>query len=160
MRERINPAAPPLRLRSALELGEWVGRELPPGVWTSVTQDDVARFVALTGDGNRIHAADATGSDEPGARRPVVPGQLLLALIPGLLQALYTVEAGYGVVAGLRAVRFRIPVHPGDEFRLRARILRVRQHPVFVQVETDCLLELANGRRAVTSQRSDLFYPD
>lgn len=160
MREQISPAAPPLRIKSALELGEWLDRELPPGAWTSVTQDDVARFVALTGDGNRIHAAEAGGSDEPGARRLVVPGQLLLALIPGLLQALYTVEAGYGVVAGLRAVRFRIPVHPGDEFRLRARILRVRQHPVFVQVETDCLLELANGRRAVTSQRSDLFYPD
>lgn len=159
MREQINPAAPPLRFKSAMELGEWVDRELPPGVWTSVTQDDVARFVALTGDRNRIHIAEAGGSDESGARRPVVPGQLLLALIPGLLQAVYTVEAGYGVVAGLRAVRFRIPVHPGDEFRLRARILGVRQHPAFVQVETGCLLELANGRSAVTSRRTDLFYP-
>lgn len=159
MREQISPVAPPLRLQSALELGEWRDRELPPGAWTSVTQDDVARFVALTGDRNRIHTAEAGRSDESGERRPVVPGQLLLALIPGLLQALYTVEAGHGVVAGLRAVRFRLPVHPGDEFRLRARILRVRQHPAFVQVETDCLLELANGRSAVTSQRTDLFYP-
>ncbi len=157
MREQISPAAPPLRIKSALELGEWLDRELPPGAWTSVTQDDVARFVALTGDRNRIH--EERGSDEPGERRPVVPGQLLLALIPGLLQALYVVEAGHGVVAGLRAVRFRIPVYPGDEFRLRARILGVRQHPAFVRVETDCLLELANGRSAVTSQRTDLFYP-
>ncbi len=159
MRQQINPVAPPLRLKSALELGEWLDRELPPGVWSSVTQDDVARFVTLIGDRNRIHTTEAKGGDETNARRPVVPGQLLLALIPGLLQALYTVEAGHGVVAGLRAVRFRNPVYPGDEFRLRARILGVRQHPAFVQVETDCILELTNGRSAVTSQRTDLFYP-
>ena len=93
----------------------------------------------------------------PGAKT-IVPGQLLLALVPGLLQEAYQVTGkGQGQVATIRNVRFRHAVHPGDTFRLRARLTLVRQRQHFVQVDTMCDLELVSGQRALTSQRTDVF---
>jgi 3-hydroxymyristoyl/3-hydroxydecanoyl-(acyl carrier protein) dehydratase len=60
-------------------------------------------------------------------------------------------------VAAIRAVRFRRAVHPGDAFRLRARLKLIEQRPRFVQVDAACDLELMSGQRALTSQRTDVF---
>ena len=88
-----------------------------------------------------------------------MPGQLLLALVPALLQEAYVVvDAAQSRAAALRAVRFRFPVRPGDVFRLRARLTLVEQRPRFVQVDASCDLELKSGQRALTSQRTDVFF--
>lgn len=148
----------PLRVAHALDLAASVDIALPPSAWTRVTQLQIDQFVALTNDANWIHTdADRVARAYAGAAT-IVPGQLLLSLLPGLLREIYIVEKGRGLVAGLRAVRFRTAVHPGDEFRLHARLTRVQQQPAFVQVETACRLELRNGRSAVTAQRTDIFY--
>jgi acyl dehydratase len=124
-----------------------------------VTQDEVNRFVALTGDTNWIHTDVARAAREGESGRTVVPGQLLLALVPALLQEVCVVASeAASYEAGLRAVRFRQTVHPGDAVRLRARLTRVAQRPRFVQVDAECDLELASGQRALTSRRTDVFF--
>ena len=116
--------------------------------------------MALTNDPNWIHTdANRMARVYDGAAT-IVPGQLLLSLLPGLLRDIYIVNEGRGLVAGLRAVRFRKPVHPGDDFRLHARLTLVQQKPTFVRVETACRLELKSGQSAVTAQRTDIFYAD
>ncbi len=135
-----------------------VGRDVAPGRWIAVTQDEIDRFVALTGDRNWIHTDVARATRELPETKTIVPGQLLLALIPKLLQELYTVTGGaQGRVAAIRAVRFRRAVHPGDMFRLRARLTLVRQHPRFVQVDASCDLESTAAQTILTSQRTDIF---
>ncbi|MGN6307979.1 MAG: MaoC/PaaZ C-terminal domain-containing protein [Xanthobacteraceae bacterium] len=158
-REQASPGVgTPLRVASAIELAAVVGREFAPSRWLAVTQDEIDRFVALTGDRNWIHTDVArTARELPGAKT-VVPGQLLLALVPGLLQETYQVTGSeQGQAATLRNVRFRHAVHSGDTFRLRARLTLVKQRQRFVQVDTMCDLELASGRKALTSQRTDVF---
>jgi acyl dehydratase len=151
--------ATPLRVTQAIELAAFVGREFAPGRWLSMTQDANDRFVALTGDRNWIHTDVARATQALPAARTIVPGQLLLALVPTLLQEAYAVTGPeQGMVAAIRSVRFRQPVHPGDAFRLRARLTLVERRKHFVQVDTACDLELMSGRRALTSQRTDTFH--
>lgn len=148
-----------LRVARAMDLAAFVGAELAPGRWRSVTQDEIERFAALTGDRNWIHTDVDRARRELAAGTTLVPGQLLLALVPALLQEAYAVTgAETGRAAALRAVRFRCPVRPGDLFRLRARLTLVQQRPRFVQVDAACDLELGTGERALTSRRTDVFF--
>jgi acyl dehydratase len=149
-----------LRVERAIDLAAFVGRELPPGSWQAIAQDQIDRFASLTGDRNWIHTDVARAARELEGGRTIVPGQLLLSLIPALLQEIYVVAgAGNSRVAGLRAVRFRQPICCGDEFRLHAQLILVRQRPRFVQVDTNCRLDLRSGSPAVTAQRTDVFFP-
>lgn len=147
-----------VRVARAIDLAAYVGVDLAPGRWRTVTQEEVDRFVELSGDANWIHGDVARAARDLDGGRTVVPGQLLLALVPGLLQEVYVVAAADSREAGLRAVRFRHAVHPGDAVRLRARLTRVVRRPRFVQVDAACDLELASGRRALTSHRTDVFF--
>jgi acyl dehydratase len=149
-----------LRVERAIDLAAFVGRGFPPGSWQGVTQDQIDRFASLTGDRNWIHTDVARAARELREGRTIVPGQLLLSLLPALLDEIYVVTgAGNSRVAGLRAVRFRQPICCGDEFRLHAQLTLVRQRPRFVQVDTDCRLELRSRSPAVTAQRTDVFFP-
>ncbi|MFK4583802.1 MaoC/PaaZ C-terminal domain-containing protein [Bradyrhizobium ottawaense] len=148
-----------LRVAQAIDLAAFVGTELAPGRWRSVTQDEVDRFVALTGDRNWVHTDAERARRELDGGTTIVPGQLLLALVPALLQEAYVVSgAGQSRAASLRAVRFRHPVRAGAVFRLRARLTLVKQRPRFVQVDASCDLELGSGQRALASQRTDVFF--
>ena len=148
-----------VRVARANELAAFVGTELAPGRWRSVTQDEVDRFVALTGDRNWMHTDAERTRRELDGGTTVVPGQLLLALVPGLLQEAFVVlGVAQSRAAALRAVRFRYPVRPGDIFRLRARLTLVERRSHFVQVDASCDLELNSGQRALTSRRTDVFF--
>ncbi|MET4117775.1 acyl dehydratase [Bradyrhizobium sp. JR4.1] len=147
------------RVARAIDLAAFVGTELAPGRWRSVTQEEVDQFVVLTGDRNWVHTDVDRAMHELDGGTTIVPGQLLLALVPALLQEAYVVVgAAQSRAATLRAVRFRFPVRPGDVFRLRARLILVEQRPRFVQVDASCDLELKSGQRALTSQRTDVFF--
>ena len=148
-----------LRVAQVIDLAAYVGTELAPGRWRSVTQDEVDGFVALTGDRNWVHTDTERARCELAGGATIVPGQLLLALVPALLQEAYIViGAAQSRAAALRSVRFRYPVRPGDMFRLRARLTLVEQRPRFVQVDVSCELELNSGQCALTSQRTDVFF--
>lgn len=148
----------PLRVTNALELAAHLDRDFVPSRWLAVTQDEIDRFVALTDDRNWIHTDVARAVRELPGAKTIVPGQLLLALVPGLLQETYQVTGSeQGQAATIRNVRFRRAVHPGDAFRLRARLTLVKQRRHFVQVDAVCDLELVSGEKALTSQRTDVF---
>lgn len=149
----------PLRVPHALDLRALVGVELPPGRWRSVTQDDVDRFVALTGDSNWIHSDTDRAASELDTASTIVPGQLLLALVPALFQEVCVVSGSWqSRVASLRKVRFRRVVRPGDRFRLCACLTLVEPRRGFVQVDTACDLELICGQKALMSRRTDVFF--
>ena len=150
-----------LRVAQAIDLAAFVGTELAPGRWRSVTQVEVEQFVALTCDRNWIYTDVERASRELDGGTTIVPGQLLLALVPALLQEAYVVAgAAHSRAAALRAARFRYPVRPGDRFRLRSRLTLVERRPRFVQVDASCDLELNSGQRVLTSQRTDVFFDD
>ena len=148
-----------IRVASPMDLAALVGAEFAPGGWRSITQDEVDRFIELTGDRNWIHTDTQRAERELDGGATVVPGQLLLSLVPTLLQQAYVVtNPVQSRAAALRSVRFRRAVHPGDAFRLRARLTRVEKRSRFVQVDAACNLELMSGQLALTSERTDVFF--
>ena len=157
----VSQRGAPLRVASAAALVALVGSELAPGRWRSVTQEEIDAFIAVTGDRNWIHCDTARAARELVDGKTVVPGQLLLALIPGLLQEIYVVEvAPKAYAVALNRVRFRHMVHPGDMFRLSAVLDKVTERSAFVQVDVRCRLELMSGKRLLTMERSDIFLTD
>jgi acyl dehydratase len=147
-----------VRVTSPMNLAALVGTEFVPGHWRSITQGEVDRFIELTGDRNWIHT-DTQRAERELDGQTIVPGQLLLSLIPTLLQQAYVVtDAVQSRAAGMHSVRFRRAVHPGDAFRLRAKLTRVEKRSRFVQVDAACNLELMSGQLALTSQRTDVFF--
>jgi acyl dehydratase len=162
--ERMSPfeapeRVPALRVARAIDLAAFVGAELDPGRWRTVTQDEIDRFVALTGDRNWIHTDAERARRELDEGTTIVPGQLLLALVPGLAQESYGVMgAVQSRAAALRSVRFRHAVRTGDAFRLRVRLTLVKRRPRFVQVDASCHLELRSGQRALACERTDVFF--
>jgi acyl dehydratase len=148
-----------LRVARAIDLAAFVGCELVPGRWRSVTQDEIDRFVALTGDRNWVHTDAERARRELDEGTTIVPGHLLLALVPGLAQEAYGVMgAVHSRAAALRLVRFRRAVRTGEMFRLRTRLTLVERRPRFVQVDASCHLELDSGQRALTCERTDVFF--
>lgn len=73
-----------LRVARAIDLAAFVGTELAPRRWRSITQDEVDRFVALTGDRNRVHTDTERAWCELDGGATIAPGQLLLALVLAL----------------------------------------------------------------------------
>lgn len=149
-----------LRVAQAAELSRFIGRGPPPSPYVRVSQADIDAFADLTGDRQWIHVdAERAARELPGGRT-IVPGQLLLALVPGLLRRSYAVDrCRSSRVAGLRQIRFRSPVAVGQPFRLAARIVGVMPRRRFTLVETACSLELEDGAAAVILERTDVFYP-
>ena len=103
-----------------------IGKELPPGAWHLVNQEQVDQFADVTGDHNYIHV-DPVRASESLFGAPVAHGFLTLSLISPLMKTMaWPGEDPYENVTlrinyGLDRVRFISPVRVG----LRVRALSV-----------------------------------
>lgn len=90
----------------------------------TMTDDDIDRFIALSGLNNPLFTSDKTAR-ERGHPGRLVPGPLILSLAMGLVQ-----QAGLfnHVVAVLEfeRLRFLAPVHPGHTLSLTASVMEKR----------------------------------
>lgn len=150
----------PLQVDRPADLAAFVGKELPPSETFVLTQPDVDRYVALSGDRQWIHSDIERAKAALPAGRTIVPGNLLLVRLPQLLQQTYTVARFEKcLVAEYRRIRFRHPVGTEVPLCLQARFLSVTPTRSFVRVETACEINFAESRKPVlTATIVDLFY--
>jgi acyl dehydratase len=142
----------------AADLDAHVGAPLGPTNWRRIDQDMISAFADLTGDANWIHRDVTRAARELAGGRTLVPGHLLLSLLPSLVQETYRVEAmREGRVAALREVRFRKPVSCGEAFRFAGTIRKVITRRAMTFVEAECRLMLADETVAVEALRVDAF---
>jgi len=97
-----------------------VGREVFVSGWTEVTQHQVDRFAAVTGDTQWIHV-DRERAADSAFGTTIVPGLLLLSLLPAFrYQIAWATEAvAMTVHYGFDRVRFVHPVLTGGSVRDR-----------------------------------------
>jgi acyl dehydratase len=100
------------------ELRATVGKQIGPGEWREVTQDDVDAFARLSGDDQWIHVDTDRARTESPFGTTVAHGNLTLALIDGFRRELVE-STGYklGVNYGWNRVRFPAPVPTGSRVR-------------------------------------------
>jgi len=148
----------PLRVKQASDLGQFLHQPLGPTAWRQVGQETINAFAALTSDPQWIHVDPSLAADELSGGRTIVPGHLLLALLPFLIRKTYLVTgARSSWLAALRNVRFRQAIECDAPFRLCGRIWDVRQRGLTTFVEMQCEVVLLDQTVALEADRVDAF---
>jgi 3-hydroxybutyryl-CoA dehydratase len=74
------------------------------------TEDDVRRFIEITGDVNPLHVDEAFAARTPFGRR-VIHGMLTASILSTMVGMLLP---GTGAIYRSQTIRFLLPVHVGD----------------------------------------------
>ncbi len=97
------------------------------------SREDVARYCALSGDHNAIHAdVDAARLRFPGVPDIIVPGGLLQIAITGIFGTQFPGDGSLGLV--FTPDRLRKPVCPGEEVLVTIEVARIRSDLVELEV--------------------------
>ena len=119
--------AAPLVIPELAAVGRYAGSSLGCTKWLTIGAERIQRFVRATG------APEALRDDSPppgDSGDHHAPGELLLALVPGLLPHLLVLEGwNTAVNTGAEDCRFETPVPAGARVRMHARIPRARTVP-------------------------------
>ena len=105
---------------------ELVGKQVGPGEWREVTQDDINAFADLSGDHQWIHVDLERATQESPFGGTVAHGNLTLSMIDGFrLQLIEASGFVLGVNYGWNKVRFPAPVPAGARVRASAEIVEL-----------------------------------
>ena len=103
-----------------------IGKEIGPGEWREVTQEDIDTFADLCGDHQWIHVDPERAARESPFGTTVAHGNLTLSMIDGLrLDLISSSGFALGVNYGWNKVRFPAPVPAGSRLRAKAEIVSV-----------------------------------
>lgn len=97
-----------------------------------ITQQDLERFVALTGDDNRLHV-DAEFAKSTPFKHPVVHGMLGASFISTLIG---TKLPGDGALWFANKLEFLAPVRIGDELTIVAEVIKKNERDHSIELET------------------------
>jgi acyl dehydratase len=101
-----------------------IGKEIGPGEWREVRQEDIDTFADLSGDHQWIHVDVARAAKESPFGTTVAHGNLTLSMIDGFrLDLISSTGFALGVNYGWNKVRFPAPVPAGSRVRARATIV-------------------------------------
>jgi acyl dehydratase len=103
-----------------------IGKEIGPGEWRQVRQEDIDTFADLSGDHQWIHVDVERAKRESPFGTTVAHGNLTLSMIDGFrLDLISSTGFTLGVNYGWNKVRFPAPVPAGSRVRAKAEILSV-----------------------------------
>ena len=115
---------PILVLNSLRSLKDFVGREIGPTDWMSLTQERIQQFAEATGDLQWIHVDPERARSESPYGAAIAHGFLTLSLISHFLrEAIQTPgDVRQTINYGLNRVRFPAAVRAGEKIRARIRL--------------------------------------
>src|ERR1700760_1612206 len=111
----------------------------------TVTADDIDRFAAVWGDNNPVHVDDAYAASTQFKTR-IAHGMLAGGFISA---ALGERLPGPGAIYISQSLKFRRPIHIGDEVTTRVEITAIDPRHGHVTAKTSCLV---GGKPAVTGE--------
>jgi acyl dehydratase len=107
-------------------LKDLIGKEIGPGEWREVRQQDIDTFADLSGDHQWIHVDTERAKRESPFGTTIAHGNLTLSMIDGFrLDLITTTGFKLGVNYGWNKVRFPAPVPAGSRVRARAEVISV-----------------------------------
>jgi acyl dehydratase len=122
--------AAPLVVPDVASLKRFVGAELGPSDWVTVTQKRIELFADATDDHQWIHVDPVRAARESPFGGTVAHGYLTLSMAPVLLSQVLRVEqVALTLNYGLEKLRLHAPVRAGSRIRFRGRIQGVRYIP-------------------------------
>lgn len=129
------------------QLHEAVGTHLGYSEWHTISQDDVDRFAAATGDYQWIHTDPEKAAAGPYGTT-IAHGYLTLSLLSVLCAEVYSV-AGVSMVVnyGVNKVRFPAAVPSGSRVRAGVELVSVEPGAAATQVLTTVTIELEGSEK-------------
>ena len=103
-----------------------------------ITEKDIDRFVALTGDDNRLHI-DKEFAQNTSFKKPVVHGMLSAAFISTIIG---TKLPGDGALWFAQTLDFLLPVRVGDTIKIVAEVIGKIKRLNAIELQTDILIRI------------------
>jgi len=128
------------------QLPEHAGAHLGFTAWQKMTQDEVDRFAALTGDHNFIHVDPERAAQTP-FKGTIAHGFFGLSLVAVASQQVTVTDAATSVNYGLEKVRFPAPLPVGARWRSGAEILEVTEISGGMQAKIRATVEVEGAER-------------
>jgi acyl dehydratase len=105
-----------------------VGKQIGPGDWRELRQEDIVAFAELCGDRQWIHVDVERAARESPFGTTVAHGNLTLSMIDGFrLDLISSTGFKLGVNYGWNKVRFPAPVPAGSRVRAKAEVISVEE---------------------------------
>ena len=98
----------------------------------TITEDDINKFVELTGDDNRIHV-DSNFAAETGFKKPVAHGMLGASFISTVIG---TKLPGDGALWFSQSLDFLLPVRIGDQLSIKAKVIKKDKRSRAITLDT------------------------
>lgn len=132
------------------ELKAFVGQDLAPTPYLTVTQEMINGFADATFDLQWIHIDPEKAKNGP-FKTPIAHGFLILSLASKFAAELFEVEnIKMGINYGLNKVRFTGIVPVDGRVRLKAKLKQVEDYPNNgVKIEIEGAIELEGAKRPV-----------
>lgn len=133
--------------RTVEELDAAIGTEVGVSPWVLIDQARVDAFADATGDHQWIHTDVERAAAGPYGGT-IAHGYLTLAMLPGLANATYRIEAGRARLNyGLERVRFPAPVPVGSRIRARIEFRALEPVPTGHRLVIGWTVEVEQGAR-------------
>ncbi|QSR21691.1 MaoC family dehydratase [Hyphomonas sp. KY3] len=110
-----------------------------------ITEDDIQRFAQVSGDFNPLHMSDDFAAKTIFGKR-IAHGALTASYISGILGN--NLPGPGAIFIGL-SMRFKRPVHIGDEVIVRAEVSEKKERGNRVTLKVDCTVD---GKRVITGE--------
>jgi acyl dehydratase len=117
-----------LTLERPKDIFQYIGQELGPSEWLTVTQEMIDKFAEATGDHQWIHVDVERAKREMPGGKTIAHGYLTLSLIPRLAPTLMRIQQRRrGLNYGSNKIRFISVVPAGSRIRLRQKFLAAEE---------------------------------
>jgi len=140
-----------IKVSAPSELASYIGDDFKSTENVLASHELIEAFLVVSEDRQSIHTAEA--------EERIVPGNLLISLIPRLLQSCLSVgDFERCVTVKYSEIRFKSALIAGEHLTLFGQIsnVRVRWSDVFVTADVS-LFESDSGRLILTAQVTDLY---
>jgi 3-oxoacyl-[acyl-carrier protein] reductase len=98
-----------------------------------ITQDDINKFVDLTGDDNKLHL-DSEYAKKTSFKKPVAHGMLSATFISTIIG---TKLPGDGALWFSQSFEFLLPVRVGDQITIKAEVIKKEKRTNSIELTTD-----------------------
>lgn len=98
-----------------------------------ITQDDINKFVDLTGDDNKLHL-DVDYAKKTSFKKPVAHGMLSASFISTIIG---TKLPGDGALWFSQSIEFLLPVRVGDKITIKAKVIKKIRRTNSIELTTD-----------------------
>ena len=137
-----------LELERAVDLAQYVGKEIGVSDWFTVDQEIIDKFADATGDHQWIHVDVERAKREMPGGKTIAHGYLTLSLVPRLAQTIYRVKKrSRGLNYGSNRIRFTGQVPAGSRIRLRQKIKAVDPVEGGVRITSESTVEVEGSER-------------